>query len=124
VDNAFLSDYDKVPDSRPLRPPTVDERMRDLEVAFDARTKEVHDVHTRLKAIEAWPQRILIAVITGAIGMMATVGGSAWYLGSRLTATEVAVQALTLRLERVEDRLDRIEDRAWQGHDRDREDEE
>lgn len=118
ADTSML-DYDKVPDSRPLRPPTVDERVRDLEVAFDARAREMIDLNTRLKHVEAWPQRLLIAVVTGALGMMATVAGSAWYLGSRLTATEAAVDALTARIERVEDSVDRLEDRTWQRTDTD-----
>ena len=109
-----IPDYESIPDSRPISAPTVDERIRDLEVVYDARSREMRDFQDRLRAIEAWPQRIVATVAAGALGMMATVAGSAWYLGSRLTATEASVDALTVRAGRVETAVDRWEDRAWE----------
>lgn len=110
-----LSSYDRLPDSRQIRPPTVDERVRDLEVAYDARARELLDMSKRLRAVEEWPKRLVVAVIVGALGMSATVIGASWSLSSQLSRTEAAVDALTLRIERLEAGMDRLEERQWDG---------
>lgn len=109
-----LSSYDQLGDSRPLRPPTLDERVRDLEARHDARQREGRELGKRLTAVEGWPSRVIVAIVGGALGMVLTVAGSAWSLSAELARTSAALDAITERLERVEDRLDRIEERTWQ----------
>ncbi len=109
-------DYDALHDSRPLRPPTVDERVRDLEVLHDAKGREMIDFHSRLKNIEGIPGRVAWAVIAGAVGMMITIAGSAYATGAQLARMESSIDALTARVSRLEDRIDRIESRSWSSH--------
>ena len=69
-------DYDRIPESRrDLRPPTVDERVRDLEVAYDARAREMLDMSKRIRTVEAWPSRLIAAVLAGSLGVIVTVIG-------------------------------------------------
>lgn len=112
-------DYDRIPESRrDLRPPTVDERVRDLEVAYDARAREMLDMSKRIRTVEAWPSRLIAAVLAGSLGVMATVIGGVWSMATSNARMETAIDALTARVARVEDRLDRMEERSWTTHGR------
>lgn len=86
------------------------EVRRNEEAAAKARA----DMEARLRAVEQWPQRILVAVVTGALGMILTVAGFGWSLSAQLATTSTRLDAIEARLVRVEDRLDRMEDRTWQ----------
>lgn len=112
-------DYDRIPESRrDLRPPTVDERVRDLEVAYDARAREMLDMSKRIRTVEAWPSRLIAAVLAGSLGVIVTVIGGVWSMASSNARMEAAIDALTTRVARVEDRLDRMEERSWTTHGR------
>jgi hypothetical protein len=117
-------DFDDVPDSRRIRPPTVDERVRDLEVAYDARAREMIDAAERVKklddriaGVESWPQRLVIAVVTGAVAMVGTVAGFGWSLSAQLARMEERLDAGVTEDTRRDTRIDRLEDRAWQRFD-------
>lgn len=94
--------------------------MSDTEPPSDPDGKGLDDTRTQIKAltrrveaVEGWPRNILIAVVTGALGMCLTVAGAAWSLSAQLARTEAAIEAMTDRMERVEGRLDRMEERTW-----------
>lgn len=65
---------------------------------------------TAKQKIEKWWRNVTPAQAV----CFAAVLGASWSLSSQLARTEAAVDALTARIERVEDRLDRMEDRTWQ----------
>ena len=106
-------DLDSVPDSSRvgvLRPPGV--RLDDLERDLAASKRDRRGLH---REIDSAKSRVAWAIVTGALGMMATIVGAAWHLSGRLTSQEEAIRSVGDRVERVESRIDRIEERQWSG---------
>lgn len=106
-------DLDSVPDSARLavpRPAGV--RLDDIERDLAASKRDRKGLH---REIDQAKSRVAWAIVTGALGMMATIVGAAWHLSGRLTAQEEAIRAVGERVERVEARIDRIEERQWSG---------
>jgi len=104
-------DLDSVPDSARLavpRPASV--RLDDLERDLAASKRDRRGLH---REIDQAKSRVAWAIVTGALGMMATIVGAAWHLSGRLTAQEEAIRAMADRVGGVESRIERIEDRQW-----------
>lgn len=95
-------------------------RRRVGDVSKDAATtKETADDHERrLRAVEAWPQRIIFTVITGAVGMIVTVAGFGWSLSAQLARMEARLDSAAESDERRDTRIDRLEDRTDQTYTR------
>lgn len=108
-----LPDYEPLPDSRRIMP-TLDERVRDLEARHDSVNRSRADHEKRLRDVEAWPRRLIVAVVGGALGMIATMAGFGWSLSAQLARLEATSEASAESDARRDDRIDRLEDRAWQ----------
>ena len=89
--------------------PPSDPEARGLD---DTRT-QIRRLERRVESVESWPRSVVIAVCTGAIGMILTVAGATWTLSAQLARLEASNAALGDRISRVEDRLDRMEERTW-----------
>lgn len=96
--------------------PPSDPEARSLD---DTRTqirrleKSVEAVGKRVESVESWPRSVIVAICTGALGMIITVAGATWTLSAQLARLEASNAALGDRISRVEDRLDRMEERTW-----------
>lgn len=69
-----------------------------------ARGEERKELTAEREYIRGLATKVIVAVVTGALGMMGTVIGGAFYVGVRLE-----------RFETMGRRLDRLEERAWTG---------
>lgn len=83
-------------------------RIEKMRVRGETAAKELGDHEARIRSIEAWPMRWLLAFLAAAAGLVGTgIAGI-----QSLTRVEAAVDALGHRIERLEDRADE-DARSW-----------
>ncbi len=102
MSNAAL-DFDDVPDSSKLIPPTPEElplAVLSNQFAIRAIRRDVAAVRAEINTAKAWMVRLVIAVLTGSATVAVTVVGAAVTVGSERA-----------RVEHHEDELRRLDDR-------------
>jgi hypothetical protein len=104
-------DYEDLPDSSDLTPPTPDQlplAVLSNQLAIRAIRKEVAAVRKEINSAKAWVVRLVIAVLAGSTSVAVTVVGAAVAVGSG----QERIEHHERELERLDSRVRDLERKA------------